>query len=243
MLRAVLVLALAAACALLWLALRPLLLWRGQWLLVHAASPHHMGTPRSRLVLRRCGEPEPGPDSRWEQVAELRVPGSDIRDPKLAAIGDQLFLYALTNQGFYAIPSGTVLATSEDGVRWSAFEPVGPEGWLFWRPKRAPEPAERGGALWYASAYWKDHGESILLRSRDGRHWERVSTIHRGEANDETEIEFLPGADGRPSPRLVATARLEVTPDALAGNARASTLLAFSDPPYAEWSEARKLRT
>jgi hypothetical protein len=202
-----------------------------------------MGTPRSRLVLRRCGDVEPGPTSRWDEVAQLRAPGADIRDPKLAVIGGRLFLYALTNHGFYAIPSGSVLATSEDGERWSELEPVGPAGWLLWRPKRAPEPGPGGGELWYASAYWKDHGESILLRSRDGRAWERLSTIHRGEANDETEIEFLPGPDGRPSPRLLATARLEVTPDALTGNGEASTLLAFSDPPYAEWSEARKVRT
>jgi len=270
MLRVLLALLLAVAGLLLWLALRPnrarvdrslhveswdlvadgehnsntdLILWRGQWLLVHAASPYHMGTPRSRLVVRRCSDPEPRPESRWEAIAELRVPGSDIRDPKLAAIGDQLFLYALTNQGFYAIPSGTVLATSDDAVRWSDFEPVGPEGWLFWRPKRSAEGAPGGGDLWYVSAYWKDHGESILLRSSDGRAWERVSTIHRGEANDETEIEFLPDADGRPSTRLMATARLEVTPDAFTGNAEASTLLAFSDPPYTGWSDARKLRT
>jgi hypothetical protein len=270
MLRALLVLALLAACLLLWLALRPnrarvdprlgleswdlvadgvhnsntdLLLWRGSFWLVHAASPYHMGTPRSRLVVRRCSDPEPGPGSRFEAVAELRVPGADVRDPKLAPIGGRLFLYALTNHGFYAIPSGTVLATSDDGLRWSAFEPLEPAGWLFWRPKRAPEAAEEGAPLWYTSAYWKDHGESILLRSRDGRAWERVSTIHQGEANDETEIEFLPDAGGRPSTRLLATARLEVTPDALTGNLEASTLLAFSDPPYAEWREARKLRT
>ena len=136
-----------------------------------------------------------------------------------------------------------MLATSDDGEHWSEFAPVGPAGWLIWRLKRAPAPGPEGGELWYASAYWKDHGESILLRSRDGLRWERVSTIHHGEANDETEIEFLPGADGQPSSRLLATARLEVTPDALTGNAEASTLLAFSDPPYSEWNDTRKLRT
>ncbi len=270
MLRAFILLALAATCAVLWLALRPnqaevdprlgleswdlvadgehnsntdLAFWREQWWLVHAASPYHMGTPRSRLVVRRCRDAEPGPGSRWEAVTELRVPGSDIRDPKLAAIGGRLLLYALTNQGFLAIPSGTVLATSDDGEHWSELAPVGPAGWLLWRPKRAPDSVPEGGELWYASAYWKDHGESILLRSRDGRDWERVSTIHRGESNDETEIEFLPDAEGRPTSRLMATARLEVTPDTFTGNADASTLLAFADPPYAEWSDARKLRT
>jgi hypothetical protein len=221
-----------------------LIRWRGRWLLVHAASPYHMGTPRSRLLVRRCDDAEPGPGSRWETLAELRVPGSDVRDPILAPVGDELLLYALTNQGFYAIPSGTVLAASADGERWSGFEPVGPPGWLFWRVR--PHPSERapgGRPLWYASAYWKDHGESILLRSADGRDWERVATIHRGDANDETEIAFLPGPDGALSDRLVATARLEGAADSLTGHPRACTLLAFADPPYREWSETRKLRS
>src|SRR5512134_1308134 len=108
-----------------------LVLWRGRWLLVHAASPYHMGTPRSRLVVRRCVDAVPGPGSRWEVLAELRVPSSDIRDPIFAPVGEELLLYALTNRGFYAIPSGTVLAASDDGARWSDFQPVGPAGWLF----------------------------------------------------------------------------------------------------------------
>lgn len=218
--------------------------WRGQWLLVHAASPYHMGTPRSRLVVRRCADAEPGPASRWQAVAELRVAGSDIRDPIFAEVGDRLLLYALTNQGFYAIPSGTVVAETQDGASWSGFQPVGPPGWLFWRIRAHPRERAPGGApVLYASAYWKDHGESILLRSEDGRDWSRVGTIHRGEANDETEIAFLPNADGTPSPRLVATARLEITPDSLDGHRDAATLLAFADPPYGEWSDARKVRS
>jgi hypothetical protein len=43
--------------------------------------------------------------------------------------------------------------------------------------------------------------------------------------------------------RLVATARLEGAADSLTGHPAACTLLAFADPPYTEWSEARKVRT
>ena len=172
------------------------------------------------------------------------MPGLDIRDPILAPIGGRLFLYALTNAGFYAIPSGTVLATSDDGAAWSTFEPVGPPGWLFWRMRAHPtERAPGGEPVWYASAYWKDHGESILLRSPDGRAFERVGDDHRGDANDETEIAFLPRADGSLSERLVATCRLEITPDNLVGPRDAATLLAFADPPYTEWSRERTVRT
>jgi hypothetical protein len=199
-----------------------LIRWRDELLLVHAASPWHLGSSRSRLVVARSVD-----GRRWERLAELRVPGRDIRDPKLALIGGRLHLYALPNDGLAATPEGTVLATSEDAVHWTAFESVGPPGWLFWRPKT------RDGRTWYVPAYWHAHGASILLRSVDGRAWERVSTIHEGEGNDETAIEFLP--DGR----LLATARLEVTPDALLGNAAASTLLAVAEPPYEAWAKAR----
>lgn len=197
--------------------------WQGQLLLVHDARPYHLGTPESRLVVRRSSD---GHD--WDTLATLRVEGKDIRDPKFAIIGGRLFLYALPNSSTYATPEGTVLATSDDAVHWSAFAPVGPPGWLFWRPK-SPD----GGRTWYVSAYWHEHGESILLRSTDGIEWARVSRIYRGEANDETAIEFLP--DGR----LLATARLEVTADAILGNADAGTAIAVAQPPFEEWEVTR----
>jgi hypothetical protein len=200
-----------------------MILWRDDLLLVHDARPYHLGTPKSRLVVRRSSD-----GRRWDTLATLRFPGKDIRDPKLAVIGGRLFLYALPNSGTYATPEGTVLATSDDAVHWTRFEPVGPDGWLFWRPK-SPD----GGATWYVPAYWKDHGESILLRSSDGRRWERVSTIHRGDGNDETDFEFLP--DGR----ILATCRLEVTPDTILGNSDASTAIAVAAPPYTEWTTAK----
>jgi hypothetical protein len=248
MIGALVVLLLLAASFLAWLGLRPnraqvdprlrlehwevvadgehnsntdMIRWHEDLLLVHAASPYHLGTPRSRLLVKRSAD-----GRRWETLARLQIPGHDIRDPKLAVVDGRLFLYALSNEGVMARPVRTVLATSEDGRTWTDFQPVGPEGWLFWRPK------QHDGA-WYVSAYWHEHGESILLRSEDGRAWSRVSVIHRGDGNDETAIEFLP--DGR----LLATARLEVTPDRVLGNADACTLLAVSEPPYERWTTHR----
>jgi hypothetical protein len=196
-----------------------MIFWRDHFWLIHAASPYHMGTPKSRLVIRRSS------DTRsWETVTSLQVAGKDIRDPKFAPIAGRLFLYALSNEGFFATPEGSVVSTSRDGKTWSEFRPVGPKGWLFWRPKSAD------GRTWYVPAYWWDHGRSVLLRSLDGVEWEQVSTIYEGEGNDETAIEFLP--DGR----LLATARLEVTPDTLTGHEDASTLLAVAEPPFERWS-------
>jgi hypothetical protein len=186
-----------------------------------------MGSKDCRLVVRRSS------DGRvWEKLAELRVEGEDIRDPKLALIDGRLILYALPNRGFYAIPYGTVWSTSEDGRTWTPFRPVeiggaAPEGWLFWRPKT------RDGVTWYVPAYWNEHGHSILLSSTDGTRWQLVSRIWDGECNDETDFEFLP--DGR----ILATARLEQAADSLTGHRDACTLLALAAPPYREWSYAR----
>ncbi len=60
-----------------------------------------------------------------------------------------------------------------------------------------------------------------------------MSTINRGERNDETEIEFM--SDGR----LLAIARLEYDErmDAIFGDTRGATLVAVSEPPYTAWTE------
>jgi hypothetical protein len=199
----------------------------GRFLLAHAASPYHMGSADCRIVVRASEDCR-----RWEPIAELRVTGQDVRDPKFAVIGGRLFLYALPNRGFRALPYTTLYATSDDGAKWSDFAPVeiagaAPNGWLFWRPRT------RDGETWYVPAYWNEHGHSILLRSRDGVRWQLVSRIWDGEGNDETDFEWLP--DGR----MLATARLEVTPDRILGNRDASTLLALADPPWERWTYAR----
>jgi len=201
-----------------------LISWRGAFWLVHAASPWHLGSPDCRLRLWRSEDAR-----RFEPVTEFRSEGEDIRDPKLAAIGDRLFLYALPNHGRMALPYTTVFATSEDGSRWSALQPVrtGEEGWLFWRPKT------RDGATWYVPAYWHRHGRSALFSSWDGERWSLVSEIHRGDANDETDMEFLP--DGR----MLATCRLEGRADSPLGSSDACTLLATAAPPYTHWSKHR----
>jgi hypothetical protein len=100
-----------------------MIFWRDHFWLIHAASPYHMGTPKSRLVIRRSS------DTRsWETVTSLQVAGKDIRDPKFAPIAGRLFLYALSNEGFFATPEGSVVSTSRDGKTWSEFRPVGPKG-------------------------------------------------------------------------------------------------------------------
>jgi len=196
--------------------------WRGSFWLVHAASPWHLGSTQCHLRIWRSS------DARsFEPVAELSMPGEDIRDPKFAAIGGRLFLYALPNKGRAALPYTTVYSVSDDGVTWAPFAPIEPPGWLFWRPKT------RDGITWYVPAYWKHHGRSKLFSSWDGVSWSEVSDVHAGEANDETDFEFLP--DGR----MLVTARLEGKADSPLGSRDACTLLATAVPPYHSWKKTR----
>jgi len=199
--------------------------WDGAFYLIHQTSPYHPGSSRSRLLLWRS------PDARaWEKVAEFKAPRGEYRDPKFAAIGDRLFIYALPNYTFLAEPATTVFTYSTDARTWTPMEETDHPGWLFWRPKT------RDQKTWYVTAYWNEHGKSILLKSTDGITWKTVSTVYEGERNDETDFEFLP--DGR----ILATARLEVD-GGWRGHPRGGALLAVSKPPYRKWNYARSTVT
>ena len=198
-----------------------LIFWSGRFYLCHQTSPYHLGSRRSRLLLWRSS------DARtWEKVTEFKAERGEYRDPKFAAIRDRLFLYALPNLTLMAEPVTTVFTSTADGVSWAPAVEIDPPGWLYWRPKT------RDGATWYVTAYWHEHGKSILLRSDDGVRWSIVSQIYGGERNDETDFEFLP--DGR----MLATARLEGNGNEW-GDSTASTLIAVAPPPYEEWTYSR----
>ncbi len=198
--------------------------WNGMYYVSYVSSPWHFGNDDSVMHVKRSGDK----GRAWEQVATFNPPGEDIRDPKFAIIADKLFLYALKNTSFIAEPYISVYSITTDGLTWTPFETIpGLDGWLFWRPKT------RDGVTFYNSPYWYEHGKTILVKSTDGIHWQTVSTINEGERNDETEIEFMP--DGR----LLATGRLEYDEkvDAIFGDARGSTLITVSEPPYTSWTE------
>jgi hypothetical protein len=196
--------------------------WQGAFYLVHASSPFHFASAESRLRIWRSTDAR-----HWEEVARFDAAGEDIRDPKFAAIGDRLFLYALKNTEFTAEPYQTVYAVSDDAATWTGFQEIEPVGWLFWRPKTAD------GLTWYTPAYWHGHGKAALLRSTDGVHWTMHATIYEGDRIDEPAVEFLP--DGR----LIATGRLEFG-DAWTGHPEGSTLIAVAAPPFDNWQPRTK---
>jgi hypothetical protein len=201
--------------------------WQDKFYISYVSSPYHFGSEKSTLHIKVSSDQ----GHTWLEVDTFNPFGEDIRDPKFAVIGNRLFLYALKNTSFVAEPYITVYSFTEDGVNWSVFDVVpGHDGWLFWRPKT------QDGVTFFNAAYWFEHGKSVLLKSTDGINWEIISTIHTGDRNDETEIQFLP--DGK----LIATARLEFGgfADGAFGDPQGSTLIALSTPPYTEWTELLK---
>jgi len=198
-----------------------LIYWNDSFHLAHQASVAHFGNERSRLMIKKSADAR-----RWETVAELRVPGEELRDPKFATIGDRLFLYALRNRTWNPEPYTTAYTVSPDGSSWAPLVDVQPEGWLFWHPETYDSVA------WYAPAYWHEHGRAVLLKTEDGTDWSVVSQIHQGDRIDETALHFLP--DGR----MIATGRLEGS-ESVWGDARAATLIATASPPYDNWARAR----
>lgn len=199
--------------------------WRRRLWLVHARSPYHFGTDRSRILVWRSHE-----GRSWKQVAEFEVPERDVRDPKLAVIGGQLLVYVMPSRDFAPRPETTLVASSPNGTDWSELEPVDPPGWILWKPR------SRDGRTWYAPAYRSGMGKVALFASEDGRRWREVSVIHEGEGASETDAFFLP--DGR----LLATLRLELDAP-LFGSPDAATLLATAEPPYERWSKVRSTTT
>jgi len=202
-----------------------LIVW-GEWFyLVHAVSPYHFASLRCHLSLLRSAD---GRD--WEPLATLSSPDEDIRDPKLAVIGDRLFLYALVNRSFDPEPYTTVYTSSEDGGRsWLPLQRLAHEGWLFWKPKT------RDGRIWYAAAYWHEHGRSALFESLDGIEWRRVCPIYDGgRRNDETDIEFVADGSLRVVARLEGDFR-EWGYSMFFGDPEGGTLIASAQPPIREF--------
>ena len=195
-----------------------LIFWREHFWLAYISSPSHFASKKSKVMLLRSKDAK-----EWHTVKQFSGNGEDIRDPKLAIIRDQLILYALLNKKFDPEPYKTICARSNDGLTWSRFEDVTPEGWLLGRPVTSDN------QTWFAPAHKLDHGTAVLLRSTNGLTWEIHSTIHAGDHADETAIHLL--TDGR----LLAVTRLEAG-GGIFGHKDAGTLISSTQPPFTTWN-------
>ncbi|MHA1382207.1 MAG: hypothetical protein ACTSR3_00455 [Candidatus Helarchaeota archaeon] len=203
-----------------------LVYFNGSFYLVHQNSPYHLGSKSSKIMVWKSS------DARTWQLNRIFYYHEDIRDPKFAIIGSRLYIYTLVNfGGLIASPETTLYAYTEDGESWTEFEFLEPYGWLFWRPKTYDN------ATWYCTAYWHEHGASVLLNSTDGVNWDFVSFIYLGERNDETACEFMP--DGK----LIVTCRAEGNIESLFGDNTGSTIIATSNHPFEKWTFCKNTLT
>ena len=201
-----------------------MLFWRGYFWLVFISSPSHFASEKSRMVLSRSCDAR-----NWQVVRKFDGAGQDIRDPKLGIIRDQLFLYALLNQSFDPVPYKTIAAHSQNGLDWSKFEAVTPDGWLLGRP------VGLDGTTWYAPAHRTDVGSAVLLRSTDGVNWLIHSEIFAGKAEraDETALMLLNNGS------LLAVTRFE-SGSSIFGSDQAATLISTAAAPFTTWLESAR---
>lgn len=195
-----------------------LIAWREAFWLVYTASPSHFASRQSRVVLLWSSDA-----IEWQEVARFNGGGQDIRDPRLAVIGDRLMLYALLNRKFDPQPYATICAQSDDGRNWSAFSQAVPDGWLLGKPE-TPD-----GWYWYALAHHLGQRTAQLFRSTDGIQWEPHGKMFGPRGVDETALVF------RPDGTLWAAARLE-SGSGILGSDENGTLIATARPPYESWT-------
>jgi len=203
--------------------------WRGRFYCVFREGTAHASYD-GRCVVLASDDLE-----RWE-VASVLAGGKypDIRDPKFLPTDDALFVYcpawnhpAPDDLRFDGEHRLSVMSHTQDSRHWAGVTPVYEPGWAFWRPILHDH-----GYFVAANHLGKDRrdGEErcvSLLRSEDGRTWEHVSDIRRGEGSNETALCAL--EDGR----LVALVRREFRPKG--SPLPLPDVLAFAEPPYAEW--------
>lgn len=199
--------------------------YRGNYLLAHVTSPWHFASTKSRLVIRSS------PDARqWKILAETRIPGEDVRDPKLTIIHDRLFIYFLRNKTFDPRPFQTSFCVSDDASAWSEPRDLSIKGWLLGRPKTTD------GITFYAPA-WQGYRRSMLFKSTNGIDWIEVTPLYPGDRSDETEICVIPNGS------MVMIARGGVNANMWGYDPDGYTLIGTSSPPYMDWRLARSYET
>jgi hypothetical protein len=199
-----------------------LVYWKGSFYLAYTASHFHSGSIKSKIVIMTSTDAK-----KWKELKQLDANGNDIRDPKFAIVKNRLFLFALENAHFFASPTKSVYSISNDGRIWSNVKEINYDGWLIWRPKTSDS------ITWYAPFYWKNRGESFLLKSSDFKNWSIVSKIYRGDNTSETEITFLNDST------LIAVGRMECS-DNIFESPEGFTIIFQSSFPYNKWSSYKK---
>jgi hypothetical protein len=200
--------------------------WNGALWLVHRSAMSQSLGPNSALHVYQSTDD----GASFHPTASIDAPvDRDIRDPCFHVVGGKLFIKALTrltppiseSDRDTGVDTVAVAMSSDDGVTWSAQQPIGPHTWSFWRIK------EHAG-IYYTAAYEDGDLRVMLFTSTDGVTWSRGPLVY-GVAVDtplETELTFMPGG------KLMALVRTDGTEDQLYGDGYVRTQICWADPPY-----------
>ncbi len=168
----------------------------GRVVLAWRTAPDHYAGPDTVIHVVSSAD-----EVAWEHEASFTM-GTDLREPRLLALGEALFLYVsvLGADALAFEPMGVVVSERASDGTWSALAPVpGLEGYIAWRTR-----TERGTP--YMTAYLGGEHiylfdglplQSDLLTTVDGRAWTPVDparrTVYMGGGS---ETDFAIGDDG-----------------------------------------------
>jgi hypothetical protein len=196
--------------------------WKGSFYLAYRAADFHSGSNKSKIVIMSSVDAK-----KWEELVQLDGNGSDIRDPKFAVVKDRLFVFALKNDHFLAVPDKSAYSYTTDGKSWTRFENINLSGWLIWRPKTTDS------LTWYAPFYWHNLGESYLLKSTDCIKWSLTGKLYKGDNTNETEMTFLNDST------LMSVGRAAFS-DNTDGSPEGFTIISTSSFPFDNWSFCKR---
>jgi hypothetical protein len=229
--------------------------------LIFQQSKWHIQDEEGSLIVARSSDASQG---SWETVHTIKLPNTDVRDPKFANISNRLFIYFLPNYHFDPAPNTTYYLYSDDGLTFTnpqelkvnvtyrydtgITENVTTAGWNLWRPKLSPY-----DGYWYVLASGRKYTENpgsvgdadvsgtmtILLKTQDGLNWTEVSEVYTTYGNGEACLEFLPSGEMRTTHRVGSMG----LPGYAFGNPHGATIIGTSCNNFTKWSFAVEFQT
>jgi len=151
--------------------------FEGNFYLTFRSAAHHSPVDDSIIVILKSEDAED-----WKTVEKFAVAGKDIRDPKMAVIGNKLFLYVVVR----VLKSGSEEVTTTrysytvDGKNWNLLKDIEPEDKRFWRPKTYDN------NTWFCPIF--EDGDVKLYSSTDGINWKKNCTIYDGPGANEIDF-------------------------------------------------------
>lgn len=227
-----------------------LFVWKGTTYLVHRTAMSQVLGPNSSLWIYSTTDGGknfthlktiPAPTTKLN-ADDKATAGRDLRDPAFYAVGDTLYIKALTRLPVTSshdsgVDTIAVYTSSKDGKTWSELAPMGPVTWSFWRIKTGPD-----GTL-YNAAYEDGDASVALFSSKDGVTWTKGPTVYDVAADTplETELTFMPKG------KMLALVRMDGDPnkaeylDPAAPGARQRTKVCWSSPPFTKFDCPQEL--